>query len=140
LDLVHPDLAKDYPEVEKLGRLGAHLYLVVSPLRSVSKKKAIIALWGVNQAGSKFQIEAPEISASASHALANHETVLGNRKPDFPNLRGLVVVSRLDLKAPRLFLEVNKTPVLEVPCDPKTWQDATAKIGMALTDILRKSE
>ena len=73
------------------------------------------------------------IASSAWNALQQHYTVLSLRKIGFPELRGMVVVSRLEASQ-ALFHNGNghRLPLLEVPADPRGWESAVEWLALGL--------
>lgn len=125
LELVHPDLASQHPIVEQLTRVGGHLYMVIHILGSTKICKKVIVWWSVNGAGVKEGIEIGKMARSASRALQQHRTFLSRRRPAFPLLDGMIVVSLLREKSELLYRNNDqKLPVLQINTDPRTWRSA----------------
>ena len=75
------------------------------------------------------------MASSAWEALQQHYTVLSLRRR-FPELRGMVVVSRLEASQ-ALFHDGNghQIPILEVPADPRGWGSAVEELALGLDTI-----
>ena len=74
-----------------------------------------------------------QMASSASDALQQHSHVLSLRKIGFPELKGMVVVSRLE--APQALFhdgDRHRLPLLEVPADPRGWDSAVEWLALGL--------
>ena len=74
-----------------------------------------------------------EMASSAWDALQQHSKDLSRRKIGFPELRGMVVVSRLEVSQ-ELFHDGNghRLPLLEAPADPRGWESAVEWLALGL--------
>ena len=79
IELIHPDLANQHPEIKYFGRTGGHLYLVIHPLESQKRRKIVLIIWSVNGAGAEVLPEPVEVARSAYNALQQHRTFLKTR-------------------------------------------------------------
>lgn len=133
LEIVHPDLSEQHPVAQLLGRTGGHLYLVLHEPGRADSRKQVLVLWSVNGAGATGMPHCDVIAGSAWDALQQHHTVLSLRKIGFPELRGMVVVSRLEASQ-ALFHDGNghRLPLLEVPADPRGWESAVEWLALGL--------
>jgi hypothetical protein len=136
LEIVHPDLSEQHPVAQLLGRTGGHLYLVLHEPGRADSRKQVLVLWSVNGAGATGMPHCDAIASSAWDALQQHYTVLSLRKIGFPELRGMVVVSRLEASR-ELFHDGNshRLPLLEVPADPRGWESAVEWLTLGLDAI-----
>ena len=80
-----------------------------------------------------------QMASSASDALQQHYHVLSLRKIGFPDLKGMVVVSRLEASQ-ALFHDGNghRLPLLEVPADPRGWESAVEWLALGLDAIFEE--
>jgi hypothetical protein len=138
LEIVHPDQAVEHPSTQHLGRLGGHLYLVITPLAGGRRK--IIIVWAVHTAGSEKCPTWEEIGQSAGRSLQNHVRNLDElRDPELPVLRGFVVASDLESKSAELHPGVGKgLHLVQVATDQRCWKDALAGITAVIEDIMEK--
>ena len=138
LEIVHPDQAIEHPATQLLGRLGGHLYLVITPLTGGQWK--VVTVWAVHTAGSEKHPTWEEIGHSAGRALQNHMRNLDElRDPDLPILRGFVIASDLESKSAELHPGVGKgLHLVQVATDQRCWKDALAGITAVIEDIMEK--
>jgi uncharacterized protein DUF2357 len=136
MEVVHPDLAEEHPVVQFLGRMGGHLYLVLHELGGMDNRKQVLVLWGVNGAGATSMPDCEAMACSARDALQEHYTFLSPRRIEFPELRGMIIVSRLEASQ-AMFHEGNghRLPVLEAPADPRGWESAVEWLALGLDTI-----
>jgi len=80
-----------------------------------------------------------QMASSASDALQQHYHVLSLRKIGFTDLKGMVVVSRLEASQ-ALFHDGNghRLPLLEVPADPRGWESAVEWLALGLDAIFEE--
>jgi hypothetical protein len=136
LEVVHPDLAQEHSQIRLLGRTGGHLYLVVHPLGPINNRKKVLILWSVNGAGVTQAPVWEEIAHSAWKALQHHYVFLSSRRTGFPELKGMVVISRLEsLQATFRSGGGERLPVLEAPADPRGWESAVEELAIGLEAI-----
>jgi hypothetical protein len=133
MDVVHPDLSEQHPIAQLLGRTGGHLYLVLHEPGRADSRKQVLVLWSVNGAGATDMPHCDEMASSAWDALQQHYKALSLRKIGFPELRGMVVVSRLEASQ-ELFHDGNRhrLPLLEAPADPRGWESAVEWLALGL--------
>jgi len=136
MELVHPSQAQAHPVAQLLGRTGGHLYLVLHPLGRASGWTRVLILWSVNGAGVTHALGLDEMARSACGALQNHHIILSQRQVGFPDLKGLIVVSRLE-GTEATFHPGNeqRLPVLEASADPRGWEEAVLKLAGGLETI-----
>jgi hypothetical protein len=136
MEVVHPDLAEEHPVAKLLGRMGGHLYLVLHELGHVDNRKQVLVLWSVNGAGATGMPARDEMARSAWDALREHYAFLSPRRIGFPELRGMIVVSRLETSQ-AMFYDSNgyRLPVLEAPADPRGWESAVEWLALGLDTI-----
>jgi hypothetical protein len=136
MEVVHPELAEEHPVAKLLGRMGVHLYLVLHELDRVDNRKQVLVLWSVNGAGATSMPAYEDMACSAWDALWEHYTFLSPRRIGFPELRGMIVVSRLEASQ-AIFYEGNghRLPVLEAPADPRGWESAVEWLALGLDSI-----
>jgi len=138
VEIVHTDLAHEHIATQNLGRMGGHLYLVMTPLNGDRRK--VMVVWAVHTAASEIHPPWEEVASSAERALKQHALRLGERITDFPELHGFVVVS--DLKAKKVDLHIGSHGQLwlvQVPTDQRYWKDAIEGLALVIDDILEKT-
>ena len=136
LEVVHPDLAHKHVTTRDLGRMGGHLYFVLTPMAGGRRK--VIVIWAVHTAGAEPKPAWEEIGRSAKHALGKHTLLLGERIPDFPEIHGFVVASDLLAKEAELYAgSSEQLPLVQVATDLRRWGDAVAGLSLIVEDILR---
>jgi hypothetical protein len=139
LEIIHPSQAEKHHIGRLLGRTGGHLYLVLSPLNHSRGHRKGIIVWGVNTAGSKCQIDFKNIVFSASGALSLHSSVLGERLPVFPELRGIVVANDIEATTATTYAVPGMSvQVVHAPTEPKYWGSTVLEVAQNLTGILRE--
>jgi len=116
--------------------MGGHLYLVLHELGCVDDRKQVLVLWSVNGAGATSMPDCAEMARSAWDALREHYTFLSPRRIGFPELRGMIVVSRLEANQ-AMFHDGNghRLPVLEAPADSRGWESAVEWLALGLDTI-----
>jgi len=135
LEVVHSNLASQHKVTQDFGRLGGHLYLVLTPL--AGGKRTVIIIWGIHTAASESHPKWKDICKSAELALERHTILLGERIKDLPNLYGFIVAS--DLEKDQTEMHFNKGEnlfLLQVPSDQRSWNDAIAGISLFLEDFI----
>jgi hypothetical protein len=137
LEVVHSDLAGKHPATRLLGRLGGHLYLVLTPL--AGGRRSVVVIWAIHTAGSETHPAWEDIASSAERALQSHTSALDDyRDPDMPVLRGFVVASDSDMKGrdADIYGEKDGLLLVKVPTDQRGWGNALAGITAVIEDIL----
>ncbi len=143
LEIVHPSEASLHPATASLGRMGGHLYLVLTPINGGNRK--VLVMWALHAAGavhqhnSKFFYDWANIVQSASRALMRHSTILQERTKDKFDLGAFIVAS--DLKADGAELldsDFGGVPLLRVAADQRSWDDTLAGISAILEQLLEK--
>ncbi len=138
LEIVHTDLAHEHITTQNLGRMGGHLYLVITPLNGDRRK--VMVVWAIHTAGSEIHPTWGKIASSAERALKKHALRLGERVTDFPELHGFVVAS--DLQAKKVDLHIGSREQLwlvQVPADQRYWKDAVEGLALVTDDILENT-
>jgi hypothetical protein len=128
LEIVHPSQAGEHPATWLLGRLGGHLYLVLTPL--AGGRRSVVVVWAVHTAGAEAHPAWENIGRLAGQALQNHVRNLDElRDPDLPILRGFVVASHMESKFAELHPGVGGgLHLVQVAADQRCWEDALAGI------------
>ena len=136
LEVVHSEKAHDHPSTKLLGRMGGHLYLVLSPLDGGTK--TVFLVWAVHTAAAKKHPEWEKIRESAETAIAHHRIILNEfRDSDLPRLKGFVLASDTDSKNADLYPgESGETHLVQVTTEQRCWEDALLSIGMILEELL----
>lgn len=136
LDIVHPNQAKGHPATQLLGRLGGHLYLVLTPLSG--GQRSIVVVWAVHTAGAEVHPPWEDIGRSAGQALQNHTRILDDsRKFNLPILHGFVITSDMESKSAELHPgKDGGLHLVQVATDQRCWKDALAGIMVVIEDIL----
>jgi len=137
LETVHPSLAHDHESTTSLGRMGGHLYLVLTPLDG--SQQTVLVLWAVHTAsGAALQLVSwGEISESASEALKRHSIIMGERATQLPRLHAFVLASDMDSETPDLFTSNDgSVHLVKVPTYQKSWNSAVEYIALILEEIL----
>jgi hypothetical protein len=136
LEIVHPDHAGDHPATRLLGRIGGHLYIVLTPLSG--GRRLVLVVWAVHTAAAEHHPSWSEIGRSAGRALRNHNSVLDEQgDPDFPHLRGFVIASDMESTAADLHPgEGEDLHLVQVATDQRCWKDALIGIILVIEDIL----
>jgi hypothetical protein len=139
LELVHPDLAAMHPVANLLGRTGGRLYLVLRPLGGSNSRTKVLILWSVNGAGVTRALYLDEMAHFGLAALRNHYTFLSQRRSGFPDLKGMIVVSRLEgTSATFLQGHEHRLPVLEASADPRGWESAVQELASGFEIIFEE--
>jgi hypothetical protein len=138
LEIVHPDQARGHSATRLLGRLGGHLYLVLTPLSG--GQRSIVVIWAVHTAGAEVHPPWEDIGRSAGQALQNHKRILDDsRKIDLPILHGFVVTSDMESKSAELHPgKSGGLHLVQVATDQRCWKDALAGITVVIEDILEE--
>ncbi len=135
LEIVHADLAYEHIATQHLGRMGGHLYLVMTPLNGDRKK--VIVVWAIHTAASEIHPSWQEIASSAERALKQHALRLRERITDFPELHGFVVASDLEEKEVNLYDgPYGLLWLVQVPADQRYWKEAVEGLALVIDDIL----
>jgi hypothetical protein len=139
LEIVHPDLAAEHPATKLFGRLGGHLYLVLTPLNN--QQKSVFVVWAVHTASAESHPEWSQIGRSAGQALQKHATILEElRDPELPKLRGFVVASETESDSVELYPGYKEAVhLLQVTTDQRCWKDALAGITAIIEEILQET-
>jgi hypothetical protein len=129
LEVVHSDQAGEHLATRLLGRLGGHLYLVLTPL--AGGRRSVIVVWAVHTAGAETHPEWENIASSADQALRMHTHALDDyRDPNSPALRGFVVASDMTSTDAELYGGNGRLPLVTVPTDQRCWDNANALAGI----------
>jgi hypothetical protein len=136
LEIVHSDQAEEHPATRLLGRLGGHLYLVLTPL--TGGRRSVVVVWAVHTAGAETHPKWGDICHSAGRALQKHALILDEmRDPDLPILRGFVLASDTESKSAELHLgNGHGLHLVQVTTDQRCWEDALAGITAVIEDIM----
>ena len=136
LEVVHPDHAQEHSATRFLGRLGGHLYLVLTPLTGGTS--TVVVVWTVHTAGSGNHPEWSDIGFSAGRALQNHiRSIDDMRSPNMPILKGFVLASDVESEASELHPgSQGGLHLVQVAADQRCWQDALAGITAIIEVIL----
>ncbi|MBU2550080.1 MAG: DUF2357 domain-containing protein [Proteobacteria bacterium] len=135
MEVVHSSLAEKHPVAKSLGRLGAHLYLVIHPFGPSRTK--VIAVWAVHTAGTWCCPSWEEIARSAREALDWHRPILGGRAANSPDLYGLIAASDLESMGSCAFSgDEHKLPLVQITADQSGWSDANVWLEAAIEEIL----
>ena len=138
LEIIHSDLAHEHVITQNLGRMGGHLYLVITPLNGDRRK--VMGIWAIHTAGSEIHPSWEEIASSAERALKQHALRLGERITDFPELHGFVVASDLQAKEVNLHIGSHEQLwLVQVPADQRHWKDAVEGLALVIDDILEQT-
>jgi len=136
LEIVHPDLALKHPITNDLGRLGAHLTLVVHPVDGNIKRKKVLVIWAVNTAGSTQKMDFDTILNSAQNALKQHYLILSRRRPEFPDLKGLILTNTLQVDKDLQERKSENIHLLEIGADPRMWRSSIPKLAEKILGLL----
>ena len=136
LEIVHPSQAGEHPATRLLGRLGGHLYLVLTPL--AGGQRSVVVVWAVHTGGAETHPAWEVIGRSAGRALQNHVRILDElRDPDLPNLHGFIVASDMESKSAELHDCIGGgLHLVQVATDQRCWQDALAGITAVIEVIM----
>ena len=136
IEVVHPDLADEHVATRDLGRMGGHLYLVLTPMAGGRRK--VIVIWAVHTAAAERIPTWGKIGRSAKQALDRHTLLLGERIADFPEIYGFVVASDLLSNEAELYAgSSEQLPLVQVATDQRCWGDAVVGLSLIVEDILR---
>jgi len=140
LEVVHSQEAGEHPVAAGLGRLGGHLYLVLTPLGG--GRRTVIVMWAVHTAGVALEALPPgrtiweTMMSSASQALRRHSGFLEERNPNFPSLQAFIVASDLVSRHAELHGGgKDEVPLLQVVADKLCWEDALSGISGILEQL-----
>lgn len=135
MELVHSDEAERHSVIKELGRLGAHMYLLLE--NPGTHEKHVFPVWGLHMAASKLKPEWKKIGKSAQMALDRFQILPEDyREEEFPGLHGIIMASALGAESVAKYFHKNLT-ILEVPADPQLWRKALTEIADALQQILQ---
>ena len=141
LEIVHASEASSHPATASLGRMGGHLYLVLTPLNGGKRK--IVVMWALHTAGavhhrdSKWFCDWADIVRSASRALNRHATILEERARDKSEFSAFVIASDLNADGAELLdSDVGGVPLIRVAVDQRCWDDTLAGISAILEQLL----
>ena len=140
LEVVHSQEAGEHPVAAGLGRLGGHLYLVLTPLGG--GRRTVIVMWAVHTAGVALEALPPgrtiweTMMSSAFQALRRHSGFLEERNPNFPSLQAFIVASDLMSRDAELHGGGrDEVPLLQVGADNHCWDDALSGISGMLAQL-----
>jgi hypothetical protein len=135
LEIVHPDHAGEHTATRLLGRVGGHLYIVLTPLSG--GQRLVLVVWAVHTAGAEDHPPWSEIGHSAGRALQTHSRILDEQDPYSPILRGFVVTSDMESRAADVHPgERQGLHLVQVATDQRCWRDALIWIKLVIEDIL----
>jgi hypothetical protein len=136
LEIVHPDLAAEHPATKHFGRLGGHLYLVLTPLNN--QQISVFTVWAVHTAGAASHPPWSKIGRSAGQALIKHSAILDDLKdPELPKIKGFVIASDTESKSVELHPGYKEeVHLLQVTTEQRCWEDAMAGITAIIEEIL----
>lgn len=137
IEVVHSEEAYAHSVTKELGRMGAHLYLVLEHIGT--QERRVIALWAVHTASSTRQAAWNDISLSAQHSLIRYQHTLGDYQTSFPLLSGLVVASSLHGKDVVSHRAENGAYVFEVPADPTFWDAGLETLTTELQKVIEEA-
>jgi len=144
LEVVHSQEAADHSATASLGRMGGHLYLVLTPL-GVGRRKVVV-MWAVHSAGSQHRQDSAgqgrwrDMVASAKRALERHVVILEERNPNFPETCAFIVASDLGSEDADLHgVDAGEVPLLQVGIDQRRWDDALAGMITILEYVLENA-
>lgn len=137
VDVVHEAEAAKHSIAHVLSQTGGHQYLAAHKLGEATQPPGCLILWGVHTAGAVSPPPAQEIRNAAAEALRQHEVILGARRSGFPQLKGLVLCSSLELAAPQI-LSNPREPValVSLPANPERWGDCLAPLAGVLGQLV----
>jgi hypothetical protein len=139
LEIVHPDHAGEHTATRLLGRVGGHLYLVLTPL--AGGNRLVLVVWAVHTAAAETHPSWMAIGQSAGRALQNHARNLDERgELNLPDLRGFVVASDMESRAADLHPGVGEDlHLVQAATDQRCWEEALMGIKLVIEDILEKA-
>jgi hypothetical protein len=117
LEVVHPAIMEEHPSTSNLGRMGGHLYLVLSPISG--GRKTIVVVWATHLAAAKDKPLWSEIAGSAKNAIDNHIEVL-EEGSDVPKFKGLIIASDFEMEEPALN-EIDNIFLVQTHVDQRFW-------------------
>ena len=136
LEVVHSDQAGEHEATRGLGRLGGHLYLVLSSLGGC--QQSVIVVWAVHTAGVEEHPPWKSICDSAWKALQLHKAMLhSTRVRDIPELHGFIIASDLKSQSTELHSDSKgRLHLVQVATDQRYWEDASEAMELVIEDIL----
>lgn len=137
LELIHSEEAHAHDATKELGRMGAHLYLVLERIGKLERR--VIALWAAHTASSTHEIAWNDISLSAQHSLMHYQHTLSDYQTNFPKLFGLVVASSLQGRNVASHKTENGAYVFEVPADPTRWDAGLETLATKLQKVIEET-
>lgn len=139
LEVVHSDHVGEHPSTRLLGRVGGHLYLVLTPI--AGGRRLVLVVWAVHTAAAENHPSWTEIGHSAGRALQTHSRILDELgDPDFPFLRGFVVASDMESVAADLHPGAGEDlHLVQVATDQRCWEQALMGIKLVIEDILENA-
>jgi hypothetical protein len=139
LEVVHPDQAGKHPATRLLGRIGGHLYLVLTPL--AGGRRLVLVVWAVHTAAAENHPTWSAIGHSAGRALQTHSRILDELgDPDLPFLHGFVVASDMEAKRADMHLGAgDDLHLIQVATDQRCWREALNGIILVIEDILENA-
>jgi hypothetical protein len=122
-----------------LGRIGSHLYLVLTPL--AGGRRLVLVVWAVHTAAAENHPTWAEIGHSAGRALQTHYRILDELgDPNFPLLHGFVVASDMESKRADMHLGAgDDLHLVQVATDQRCWREALNGIILVIEDILESA-
>ena len=134
IELIDSYNAAEHELCQHLGRLGGHLYALITDIDS--RKQLLIVFWAIHGAGSNIMPDLKQIAVSASKNLfSNYESL----KRLYAGVAGCILVSTLsDITSPQTSTETQpaKVQVIQLPSRPEQWHDALDYIQIFLVEAL----
>jgi hypothetical protein len=118
LEVVHPSIMEKHSSTDNLGRLGGHLYLVLTPISE--RRKTIIVVWATHLAASTDKPRWDKIAGSAKKAIDSHIDALTGEGIDLPNFKGLIIASDFEMEEPALH-EIDNIFLVQTHVDQRFW-------------------
>jgi len=137
IELIDSYNAAEHELCQHLGRLGGHLYALLTDIDS--RKQVLIVFWAIHGAGSNAIPPLKQIAVSASKSLFYNYESLKQLYAEVPQIAGCVFVSTLsDITSPQTSTETQpaKVQVIQLPSRPEQWHDALNYIQIFLVEAL----
>ena len=138
LEIVHSSQAGEHPATRFLGRLGGHLFLVLTPL--FPGRRSVVVIWAVHTAGADKHPAWEDIGRSAGVALQSHVRILDDSRIEaLPRVHGFVIASSMESNSAELHPAVGQgLHLVQVATEQRCWRDALAGITAVLEVIIEK--
>ena len=138
IELINSYNAIEHEVCQHLGKLGGHLYALITDIDS--RKKVLIVFWAIHGAGSNAMPDLKQIAESASNSLFYNYENLKQLYAAVPQIAGCILVSTLsDITKPQTFMpekQPAKVQVIQLPSRPEQWHDALDYIQIFLVEAL----